>query len=140
MTLKQKVSSTNKLTRYIAAAVTAATLAVGGYAIADARAGNDAPNSVVASVPTGVIPFQRGQPSPATAVGQVPSDFSAGAGTIVTGAAADSATAAAMAAYPGGTVNRVVQLSGGDFNVHMIGVNWPHHIFVDQAFQVIGAE
>jgi hypothetical protein len=140
MTLKQKISSTNRLTRYIAAGVTAAALAVGGFAIADASSGNNAPNNVVASTGTGVIPFQRGQPSPATPVGQVPSDFSAGAGTIVTGAAADSATAAALAAYPGGTVNRVVQLSGGDFNVHMIGVNWPHHVFVNQAFQVIGAE
>ena len=24
-------------------------------------------------------------------------------------------------------------------SVHYIGVNWPHHIFVNQAFQVIGA-
>ncbi|MDX6727909.1 MAG: hypothetical protein QOK49_2714 [Baekduia sp.] len=40
---------------------------------------------------------------------------------------------------PGGTVNRVALLSGGGY-VHMIGVNWPHHIFVNQNFKVVGAE
>jgi hypothetical protein len=25
-------------------------------------------------------------------------------------------------------------------NVHIIGVNWPHHVFVNQEFQVVGAE
>jgi hypothetical protein len=70
----------------------------------------------------------------------VPSSYSAGTGTIVTGTAADKATAAAVAAYPGGTVNRVVRLSDGQYNVHMIAVNWPHHVFVNQAFKVIGAE
>jgi hypothetical protein len=29
--------------------------------------------------------------------------------------------------------------SNGDYEVHYIGVNWPHHIFVNQDFQVIGA-
>jgi len=32
-----------------------------------------------------------------------------------------------------------VQLSGGDYEVHYIGVNWPHHVFVSQTFQVLGA-
>jgi hypothetical protein len=87
-----------------------------------------------------VIPFDRGQPSPATKVGQVPASFRAGTGTIITGAAANKARAAALAAYPGGTVNRVVLLSDGEYNVHMIGVNWPHHVFVNQNFKVVGAE
>ena len=30
-------------------------------------------------------------------------------------------------------------LGNGDYEVHYIGVNWPHHIFVNQDFQVIGA-
>jgi hypothetical protein len=87
-----------------------------------------------------VIPFHRGQPSPATKVGQVPAGFSPGTGTIVTGTAANKAKAAAQAAYPGGTVNRVVRLSNGEYNVHVIGVNWPHHVFVNQSFKVVGAE
>jgi hypothetical protein len=43
--------------------------------------------------------------------------------------------------YPGGVVDRVVvALGNGDYEVHYIGVNWPHHIFVNQDFQVIGAD
>ncbi|MDX6618426.1 MAG: hypothetical protein QOK36_812 [Gaiellales bacterium] len=87
-----------------------------------------------------VIPFQQGAPTTAKKVGQIPASFSQGSGTIVSGTAANKATEAALAAYPGGVVNRVVKLSNGDYNVHYIGVNWPHHIFVDQNFKVIGAE
>jgi hypothetical protein len=32
-----------------------------------------------------------------------------------------------------------VQLSNGEYEVHNIGVNWPHHIFVNVAFKVVGA-
>jgi hypothetical protein len=44
-----------------------------------------------------------------------------------------------FSAYPGGIIDRVVRLSNGAHEVHHIGVNWPHHIFVNQSFQVIGA-
>jgi hypothetical protein len=27
----------------------------------------------------------------------------------------------------------------GEYEVHYIGVNWPHHIFVNQDFKVVGA-
>jgi hypothetical protein len=46
---------------------------------------------------------------------------------------------AALAAYPGGIVDRVVKLSSGGYEVHNIGVNWPHHIFVNREFKVVGA-
>jgi hypothetical protein len=72
-------------------------------------------------------------------VGQIPSDYTQGSGTIVSGTTADQATEAALAAYPGGIVDRVVAIGNGDYEVHYIGVNWPHHIFVNQNFQVIGA-
>ena len=39
----------------------------------------------------------------------------------------------------GGVVDRVVKLSNGEYEVHNIGVNWPHHIFVNQGFKVVGA-
>lgn len=132
MTLKHR----HKLSASIAAGIAAIAIAIGGYAITDSGSSS----SASASTPGKVIPFQRGQPSPAKQVGQVPSSFSAGTGTIVTGTAADKAKAAAVAAYPGGTVNRVVRLSDGQYNVHVIAVNWPHHVFVNQAFKVIGAE
>jgi membrane-bound inhibitor of C-type lysozyme len=86
-----------------------------------------------------VVPFSRGASSSSKQVGQIPADYKQGSGTIVSGTAANKATEAALAAYPGGIVDRVVQLSNGEYEVHYIGVNWPHHIFVNQDFQVIGA-
>jgi hypothetical protein len=88
---------------------------------------------------TPAVPFQRGAPSAAKQDGQVPANYTEGSGTIVSGAAANSATQAALAAYPGGVVDRVVQLSNGEYEVHNIGVNWPHHVFVSQDFKVLGA-
>ena len=87
-----------------------------------------------------VIPFQRGAPATSKQVGQIPANYTEGSGTIVSGTAANKATEAALAAYPGGVVDRVVKLSNGEYNVHYIGVNWPHHVFVSQDFKVIGAE
>ena len=87
----------------------------------------------------GVIPFQPGAPSTSKEVGQIPANYSQGSGTIVSGTTANNATEAALAVYPGGIVDRVVQLSDGEYEVHNIGVNWPHHIFVNQDFKVVGA-
>jgi hypothetical protein len=50
----------------------------------------------------------------------------------VAGTTANKATEAALAAYPGGVVDRVVQLSHGEYEVHYIGVN--------QTFTVVGAD
>jgi hypothetical protein len=136
MTLKHRILSRRKLTASIVAFVAAIALATGGYTIANSGSSSSANTATAGKV----IPFQQGQPSPATKVGQVPASFSAGTGTIITGTAADKAKAAAVAAYPGGTVNRVVLLSDGEYNVHIIGVNWPHHVFVNQNFKVVGAE
>ena len=86
-----------------------------------------------------VVPFERGAPTTSKQVGQIPANWSQGSGTIVSGTAANKATEAALAAYPGGIVDRVVQLSNGEYNVHYIGVNWPHHVFVNQNFNVVGA-
>jgi hypothetical protein len=86
-----------------------------------------------------VVPFQRGAPSTSKQVGQIPSNDSQGSGTFVSGTTANKATKAALAAYPGGVVDRVVKLSNGEYEVHYIGVNWPHHIFVNKNFKVVGA-
>jgi hypothetical protein len=136
MTFKHRILSRRKLTTSITAGAAAIAVAIGGFAIADSGSSSGASAATVGKV----IPFHRGQPSPATKVGQVPASFKAGTGTIVTGTAATSAKAAAVASYPGGTVNRVVLLSNGEYNVHVIGVNWPHHVFVNQNFKVVGAE
>jgi hypothetical protein len=87
-----------------------------------------------------VVTFQQGSPSASKEVGQIPADYSEGSGTIVGGTEANKATEAALDAYPGGIVDRVVKLSNGEYEVHDIGVNWPHHIFVNQEFEVVGAE
>ena len=128
-----------RFTRSIA--VVAAVIIVGGgaYGIVSANY-SSASGTASEAPPAQVIPFTRGQPSPTRVVGQVPQSYVQGSGTIVTGSAADAAQAAAVAAYPGGTVNRVVLLSSGDYEVHMIAVNWPHHVFVNKDFTVIGTE
>jgi hypothetical protein len=87
-----------------------------------------------------VVPFQRGARSTSKQVGQIPASYSEGSGTIVSGKTANKATEAALAAYPGGIVDRVVKLSNGEYEVHNIGVNWPHHIFVNQNFKVVGTD
>jgi hypothetical protein len=96
------------------------------------------PKSATASA-TRVVPFQSGAPSASKQVGQIPANYTQGSGAIVGGTTANKATTAALAAYPGGIIDRVVKLSNGEYEVHNIGVNWPHHIFVSQAFKVVGA-
>ena len=86
-----------------------------------------------------VVPFQKGAAETSKQVGQIPASYSQGSGTIVSGTTANRATEAALAAYPGGIVDRVVKLSNGEYEVHNIGVNWPHHVFVNQDFKVVGA-
>ena len=95
--------------------------------------------STSSSTAAEVVPFHRGSQSTSKQAGQIPASYSQGSGTIVSGTAANKATEAALAAYPGGVVDRVVKLSNGEYEVHNIGVNWPHHIFASQSFQVIGA-
>ena len=100
-----------------------------------------APPSTSAFSPGGqVVGFSQGTNGSSEQVGQIPADYNQGSGTLVSGTAADQATEAALAADPGGIVDRVVALGNGDYEVHCIGVNWPHHIFVNQDFQVIGAD
>ncbi|MFJ6080012.1 hypothetical protein ACIQI8_01330 [Streptomyces sp. NPDC092369] len=85
----------------------------------------------------GVIPFQQGTPSPDKSVGRIP-DYTEGEGTIVSGTVADKAVKAAQAVVPGGVNDRVVLLSDGEYEVHNISVNWPHHVFVNKDFKVVG--
>ena len=122
--------SSRKLTRSIAAGAATIAVAIGGYAIVNSNSGSSASNTANAAAPA-----QTGGPSP---VGQVPQNWSPGTGTVITGAAADKAKAAAVAKYPGGTVNRVLQLSDGSYAVHRIATPAPHHIFVSKDFKVTG--
>jgi membrane-bound inhibitor of C-type lysozyme len=89
--------------------------------------------------PSAVVPFTQGSPSRANKDGKIPTDYTEGSGTIVSGTAADKAAEVALTTYPGGVVDRVVKLSNGEYEVHYIGVNWPHHVFVTSDYMVVGA-
>jgi Domain of unknown function (DUF5666) len=86
-----------------------------------------------------VIAFKSPNESESKSVGQIPASYKQGSGTIVSGTTATKAIEAALASYAGGVVDRVVRLSNGEYEVHNVGVNWPHHIFVTSAFEVVGA-
>ena len=120
-----------KLTRSIAIGTAAIAVAIGAYTSVNASSGNGASGTENAAA------AQPGQNQ--RTVGQVPQNWHSGSGTIITGAAANKAKAAAVAKYPGGTVNRVLKLSDGSYAVHMIKINWPHHVFVSKEFKVTGA-
>jgi hypothetical protein len=84
-----------------------------------------------------VTALQQGQQNTSQSYGTIPS-YTEGQGTIVGAATADQAVATALKEYPGGIVDRVVQLADGDYEVHDIGTNI-HHVFENSGFQVIGA-
>src|SRR5260370_67367 len=136
MTRAQQMLS-RKLTRSIAAGVAVIAIAGGSYGIVSATSAGSERSPPSASA---VGPFARGASATSKQAGQVAAGYQQGSGTIVSGTAANKATEAALAAYPGGIGDRVVQLSNGEYEVHYIGVNWPHHIFVNQDFTVVGAD
>jgi hypothetical protein len=117
--------SFQKLTRSIAIGIAAIAVAISAYSIANPSLSVRASGSANTATQT--------------VVGQVPAKWQSGSGTIITGAAADRAKAAAVAAYPGGTVNRVLLLPDGSYAVHQINISWPHHVFVSADFRVTGA-
>jgi hypothetical protein len=140
-----------KLTRFVVAGAAAVAVAVGSFAIGNSSSGNGASGTANAAPAvaaghgprSGQVP-QNGRrgtlPSNATKTGYVPPNWRPGTGTIITGAAADKAKAAALAAKYKGTVNRVLKLSDGSYVVHLIATSGPHHVFVSKTFKVTGSE
>jgi hypothetical protein len=121
-----------KLTTATAIGAAAVAVAIGGNAIVNSSSSNGTSGTANAATLAQPGPNQR-------VVGQVPQGWHSGSGTIITGAAANKAKAVALAKYPGGTVNRVLQLSDGSYAVHMIKISWPHHVFLGKSFKVTGA-
>ncbi len=121
-----------KLARSIAIGTAAIAVAIGAYTSVNSSSSNGASGTENAA--TLAQPGQNQR-----VVGQVPQNWRSGTGTIIAGAAANKAKAAALAKYPGGTVNRVLKLSDGSYAVHMIKISWPHHVFVSKNFKVTGA-
>jgi len=96
-------------------------------------------NERVQDALAGWFPFKPGAPSTAKTVGQVPANYKQGSGTIVSETTANKATKAALAAYPGGIVDRCVRPEQRRVRGPQHRVNWPHHVFVNQNFKVVGA-
>lgn len=87
----------------------------------------------------GVEPSVKGEAGPTKSVGTIPASYTQGTGTIVSGEQAYKAVEAAQAVYPGGIVDRVVELSDGSYEVHNMAIAWPHHVFETHNDKVIGA-
>ena len=138
-----------KLTKSIAAGAAVIAVAIGAYGVGNSSSNNGesgtanaAPSAQSDQAPrvghrpqNGTPPAQTDQPAQGA---QTPQDWRPGTGTIITGAAADKAKAAAVAEHPEGTVNRVLKLSDGSYAVHRIGTTGQHHIFVSKDFKVTG--
>ncbi|HEY6786035.1 MAG TPA: hypothetical protein VI365_01865 [Trebonia sp.] len=87
----------------------------------------------------GVVPATPGAAPVTKTVGQIPASYVEGDGTIISGTTAYKAATAALRSYPGGIVDRVVQISSTEYEVHTIDRAWPHHVFVTTNFKVVGA-
>ncbi len=121
-----------KLTKSIAIGTAAIAVAIGAYAMINSSSGNATSGTADAATFAQSGPNER-------VVGQIPTNWRPGSGTIITGAAANKAKAVAIAKYPGGTVNRVLKFSDGSYAVKYIKISWPHHVFVSKDFKVTGA-
>jgi hypothetical protein len=140
-----------KLTKFIVAGAATVAVAIGGVAISNSSSSSSASGAAkVAQVATpshgprsphllatGGAPSGHTPTAPKPTSGQLPAGWSPGSGTLITGAAAEKAKAAALAKYSG-TVNRVLQLSDGSYAVHLLGTSGPHHVFVSKDFKVTG--
>jgi hypothetical protein len=111
---------------------------VNGTTIAATQVTIEPAGSPYTTASSDVTALQQGQQNTSQSYGTIPSDYTEGEGTIVDATTSDQAVTAALAEYPGGIVDRVVQLADGDYEVHDIGTNM-HHIFENSSFQVIGA-
>jgi hypothetical protein len=124
--------------RYATAGIAAVVIAVGAYAIGSTSSDGGS-SSATNAAGTG-LPVQTGQngqaPSgPVPQSGQAPPGF----GSPASGAAASKARAAALAKYKG-TVERVMKLDDGSYEVHVIASNGEYHVAVSKDFKVTGAQ
>jgi hypothetical protein len=111
------------------------TTATGTAASAGAGSGSTTTTTAAAATTTPSGPAgRRGRPGgPKGGPGMAP-----GFGKDVTGAQADKAKAAALAKYPG-TVERVVQLPDGSYEVHVVRSSGELHVKVSKDFKVTGS-
>jgi len=86
-----------------------------------------------------LVPFQTGAAETSKQVGQIPAVTARvrGRSSVEQRQQGDGSRVGGLSR---GIVDRVVKLSNGEYEVHTIGVNWPHHVFVNQDFKVVGAD
>jgi hypothetical protein len=114
----------NRLIKITAGAAATVAIVLGGVAIG--RTGSGSSASATGGPPGGGRPgnFQGGGPG--------------GGGAAVTGTTATKVKNAALAKYPGGTVERVMQLPDGSYVVHVMTGSTEVHVLVSKAFKVTG--
>jgi hypothetical protein len=98
-TSSTSASAITKGERVLVLGTTSGTTIKATQVIVQTNGGGGSATSTAAKV----IPFQQGAPTTSKQVGQIPANWSQGSGTIVSGTAANKATEAALAAYPGGS-------------------------------------
>jgi hypothetical protein len=139
-TYENATSGTSTATTASAVTTGAAVLVLGtvnSTTIAATQVTLEPADSGYTTASSDVTALQQGQQNTSQSYGTIPS-YTEGQGTIVGATTADEAVTTALKQYPGGVVDRVVQLANGDYEVHDIGTNI-HHIFENSSFQVIGA-
>ena len=110
--------------------VNAATIAAAQVTIEPAGSGYTTASADVTAL-------QKGRRNTSQSYGTIPA-YTPGQGTIVGAGTADQAVTTALKQYPGGIVDRVVQLANDYYEIHDLGTN-NHHVFENSNFQVIGA-
>jgi hypothetical protein len=115
----------NRLIKITAGTAAAVVIVLGGVAIGRTGSGSSA-SATPGGAPDGGGPgIMQGGGGP-------------GAGAAITGTTATKVKDAALAKYPGGTVERVMQLPDGSYVVHVITGKGEVHVLVSKAFKVTG--
>jgi hypothetical protein len=88
---------------------------------------------------TKVVPFQRGAAVHGKAGRSNPRELQPGVGNDRRRNGSEQGDDSCAGRLPRRHRRPCRELSNGEYEVHNIGVNWPHHIFVNQTFKVVGA-
>jgi hypothetical protein len=115
----------NRLIKITAAAAAVVAIALGGIAIGRTGSGSSAAatgGGAQGGPPNGI---QGGRPG-------------GGNFTAVTGTAATKVKDAALAKYPGATIEQIVQLQDGSYMAHVMASSGEVHLLVSKDFKVTG--
>jgi hypothetical protein len=106
----------------------------------DHQLGSGSSNSTNTATAGKVIPFDRGNPSPATKVGQILPNFTDGSGVIITETASNKAKGRCAGRLPRGHGEPRRAAEQRRLRRTPDRRQLAHHIFVNKDFKVVGAE